>query len=275
MSCNTYITYRQWCWIFHPYLQTLSLWVLDPLRIKCSVASISFQVCLKNNFVIKGARATSGSTYFCSHMEHKERICALDKMSWATLTHVALYLSAGSVGMRVRSAVNAVLTELVRSLSRALAAVLWRPSGMGEELWGPSLAPMAPASTIPPPTPPHSFLFLFTLMWKADGDEEDRRKAAELEELVVRSSEPDPSLPFSSSSSERRAMSPYKKRPAGGAVRSMANVIFTASMLWQLQVNPRYTSTCWGSTCNVCYRKFLCKLWLLMLVTRGIHPLKS
>lgn len=36
----------------------------------------------------------------------------------------SLYLSAGSVGMSVRSAVNAVLTELVRSLSRALAAVL-------------------------------------------------------------------------------------------------------------------------------------------------------
>lgn len=166
-------------------------------------------------------------------------------MSWAALTHAASYLSAGSVGMSVRSAVNAVLTELVRSLSRALAAVLWRPSWLGEVLGGPSLPAMAPTSSPtsspPPPTPPHSFLFLFTLMWKADGDEEDRRKAAELEELL-RSSEPDPSLPFSSSSSERRAMSPYKKRPAGGAVRSMANVIVAASTLRQVQHCPWWTS---------------------------------
>lgn len=147
-------------------------------------------------------------------------------MSWHSLSHAVLYLSAGSVGMSVRSAVNAVLTELVRSLSRALAAVLWRISVGGPEPWGTSLPAMAPIPTPPPPTPPHSFLFLFTLMWKADGDEEDRRKAAEL-----RSSEPDPSLPFSSSSSERSAMSPYKKRPAGGAVRSMANVIVTATSL--------------------------------------------
>lgn len=163
-------------------------------------------------------------------------------MSWATLTHAASYLSAGSVGMSVRSAVNAVLTELVRSLSRALAAVLWRPSWLGGVLGGPSLPAMAPTSSPPPPTPPHSFLFLFTLMWKADGDEEDRRKAAELEELL-RSSEPDPSLPFSSSSSERRAMSPYKKRPAGGAVRSMANVIVAASTLRQVQHCPWWTQT--------------------------------
>lgn len=73
--------------------------------------------------------------------------------------------------------------------------------------------------------------------------EEERRKAAELEDLVVRSSEPDPSLPFSSSSSERSAMSPYKNRPAGGAVRSMANVIFTKTMMCQLLGNPA-SSTC-------------------------------
>ncbi len=175
--------------------------------------------------------------------------------------------------MSVRSAVNAVLTELVRSLSRALAAVLWRPSPGEEDPGGPSLSSMDPTSMSPPPPPPHIFLFLFTLMWKADGDEEDRRKAVELEELV-RSSEPDPSLPFSSSSSERRAMSPYKKRPAGGAVRSMANVIFTATTLWQLLVNPRDTSSCWLSPCNVC--KFVdrscSKNVLLMLLTEGVHP---
>lgn len=183
-----------------------------------------------------------------------------------SLTGVALYLSAGSVGMSVRSAVNAVLTELVRSLSRAFAAVLWRPSWIGGDLWGPSLPPMAPVSTIPPPTPPHSFLFLFTLMWKADGDEDDRRKAAVLEELVVRSSEPEPSLPFSSSSSERRAMSPYKKRPAGGAVRSMANVIFSVSKLWQLKSIHVRLPPWWCSTWRV--------FWLLTLGTKGIQPLQ-
>lgn len=197
----------------------------------------------------------------------------MEKCIWAsaTLTHAALYLSAGSVGMSVRSAVNAVLTELVRSLSRALAAVLWRPSPGGGDPGGPSLPIMVPTSTPGPAIPAHSFLFLFILMWKADGDEEDRRKAAELEELVVRSSEPDPSLPFSSSSSERRAMSPYKKRPVGGAVRSMANVIFTATRLWQLLVNPCEVSTCWGL--KVASRKSLSKFRLSMLLTKSSHPL--
>lgn len=132
---------------------------------------------------------------------------------------VTPYLSAGSVGMSVRSAVNAVLTELVRSLSRALAAVLWRTSPGGDEPGGPSLPVRLETLT---PALPHIFLFLFTLMWKADW-----RNDAELEELLVRSSEPDPSLQLSSSSSDRRPMSPYKKRPAGGGVRSMVKVIFT------------------------------------------------
>ena len=155
-------------------------------------------------------------------------------------TQAALYLSAGSVGMSVRSAVNAVLTELVRSLSRALAAVLWRISPGGDMPGGPSLPSMPPIPTPPMPIPAHIFLFLFILMWKADGDEEDRWKALEL-----CSSEPDPSLPFSSSSSERSAMSPYKKRPAGGAVRSIANVIFIVIRVWQLLIDSCVISTCW------------------------------
>lgn len=169
-----------------------------------------------------------------------------------TVTHAGLYLSAGSVGMSVRSAVNAVLTELVRSLSRALAAFLWRYSLGGDESGGTSLAAMPPTS-IPPPPPPHSFLFLFTLMWKADGEDEDKRKAA-LEELLVRSSEPEPSLPFSSSSSERRAMSPYRKRPAGGAVRSMANVILGATA-WQLPVSLVGASSRQGWADEACWLK--------------------
>lgn len=138
--------------------------------------------------------------------------------------HRSKYLSAGSVGMSVRSAVKAVFTELVRSLSRALAAVLWRTSTLGDDPGVPRRPTMAPRP--PPPPATHIFLFLFTLMWKDVGDEEDKRNAEELDELGVRSSEPEPSLPLSSSSSERRAMSPYRKRPAGGAVRSMAYVIF-------------------------------------------------
>lgn len=123
--------------------------------------------------------------------------------------------------MSVRKAVNAVLTELVRSLSRALAAVLCRISPGGDDPVGSSLAPML---AMPSPPAPHIFLFLFTFIWKADWDDEDKQK--DVEELVVRSSEPEPSLPFSSSSSERMAISPYKKRPAGGTGRNMANVIF-------------------------------------------------
>lgn len=187
-------------------------------------------------------------------------------MSLHSLSHATLYLSAGSVGMSVRSAVNAVLTELVRSLSRALAAVLcW--TGTGDMSVGRSLSAMPPSSTIPSSPPPQSFLFLFTLMWKADVVEEDRRKAAELEDLVVRSSEPDPSLPFSSSSSERSAMSPYKNRPAGGAVRSMANVIFTKTMMCQLLGNPASsTSAVDELVTGSCSAKFL-----LMLSTTGVH----
>lgn len=247
--CNIYRTHRQWYQPLNVSFKfalatswTLTLWHIyyrkHPLlhavlpQLDCKVVPKLIQ-----------QWATSESIYFCSQMEE------LYLVSWATLTHVSPHLSAGSVGMSVRSAVNAVLTELVRSLSRALAAFLWRPSGWGEDIGGPSLPDMVPTST--PPIPEHSFLFLFTLMWKADGEEEDRRKAAELDELLVRSSEPEPSLPFSSSSSERRAMSPYKKRPAGGAVRSMANVIFTANRLWQLLVRPCGTSTCKGSACDV------------------------
>lgn len=152
--------------------------------------------------------------------------------------------------MSVRSAVNAVLTELVRSLSRALAAVLWRTSPWGDEPGGPSLSVKFVTLT---PAPPHIFLFLFTLMWKADWDDEDRRKDAEWEELLVRSSEPEPSLQFSSSSSERRPMSPYKKRPAGGGVRSMAKVIFDGYLISPVQelFLARLCSLVWLGSKNV------------------------